>query len=111
MAWNKWGLMLAVCLAGCSGETPGSEASARKYFDSEFKKWMAGQENTVSTMMSEIQGHLNPIAFDIRSVVPDTPDFLAKAKGSELPGDWKEWPAYRFNVAIETKSQAGTPLK
>lgn len=106
-SWNVWGLMLAVCLIGCSAETVGTEAAARKHFDTEFKKWMAGQENSVSTIASI--GAKEPISFDIRSVVPDKPDFLAYDKAGELPKDWKTWPAYRFNVAIEWKSKAGTP--
>ena len=88
----------------------GSEAAARSYFDSEFKKWMAGATNTVSTMQSRINSHQEPISFDVRSVVDGEPDFLACQDTSKLPKDWKTWPAFRLNVAIEWKSQAGSPL-
>ena len=71
---------------------------------------MAGQENTVATMMSDIHGTLPPISYDIRSVVPDKPDFLAYDKAGELPKDWKSWPAYKVNAAIEWKSKGGAPV-
>jgi hypothetical protein len=71
---------------------------------------MAGEKNSVSTMKSRINLHQEPISYEIRSVVPDEPDFLAYDKSRELPKDWRSWPAFKLNVAIEWKSQAGTPL-
>ena len=110
MKWKVLGIMLTFLMVGCGGPTVGTERDARKFFDVEFRKWIAGEENQLATMMSKIQRHLSPISYDIRSVVPDKPDFLAKKEGSDLPSDWKEWPAFRFNVAIESKSEAGTPV-
>ena len=78
----------------------GSESAARNYFDSEIKKWMAGESNTVSTMQSRIQSLEEPISYDIRSVVDGDPDFLACQDAAKLPNDWKTWPAYKLNVAI-----------
>ena len=88
----------------------GSETAARNYFDSEIKKWMTGESNTVSTMQSRIQSLEEPISYDIRSVVDGDPDFLACQDAAKLPKDWETWPAYKLNVAIEWKSQAGSPL-
>jgi hypothetical protein len=51
-----------------------------------------------------------PISYDIRSVLDDEPDFLACEDTEKLPQNWRDWPAYRFNVAIEWKSTKGTPL-
>lgn len=102
-------VLIAAC--GCSGtNTPGSEGDARKHFSKEFEKWMADQDNEVSTMRFRTEKLLLPISYDIRSVVPDEPDpFATQAKEDGSP-DWKTWPAFRFNVAIEWKSQASTPL-
>lgn len=108
--------MLVVSTIGCSQQQQaGTEASARKFFDSEFQKWMAGQETEVSTMKSRIGNLKNPISYNIRSVVPDKPDVLAIAedynKNGEPKGDEGEWTAWKFNVAIEWESQAGTPVE
>lgn len=105
-----FGLIFAVGLIGCSAAADGTETAARSHFDGEFKKWMAGQENSVSTMLSRVGGLLEPISYDVRSVVTDEPDVLACQDAEKLPDDWKTWPAYRFNVAIEWKSKAGTPV-
>lgn len=108
--------MLVISTVGCSQQQPaGTEASARKFFDAEFQKWMAGQETKVSTMKSRIGNLKNPISYNIRSVVPDKPDVLAIAedynKNGEPKGDEGEWTAWKFNVAIEWESQAGTPVE
>ena len=76
----------------------------------EFKKWMAGQESSAATQKAKIRVLLDPISYDVRSVVTDEPHFAAFDDVEKLPEDWKTWPAYRFNVAIEWKSKAGTPL-
>ena len=117
--WHKLGVLLLILLCGCSGvstgSTAGTEALAREHFDAEFKKWMAGQENEVATMKSRLETLLAPISYDVRSVVPDKPDMVAVAadyskNGSptEVSGEWTAW---RFNVAIEWKSKAGTPVE
>ena len=108
--------LLLIVICGCStGSTPdGSEAAARDYFDAEFRKWIGGQETEVSTMMSQISGFKNPISYDVRSVVPDKPDALAIVadgrKFDEVQPEKEGWTAWKFNVAIEWESQAGTPL-
>ena len=53
-------LVVMICLCGCSADSPGTEAAARKHFDTEFKKWMAGQENSAATMTSKVRGLLDP---------------------------------------------------
>ena len=108
--WQCWSILAVSLLCGCMASQEGSETAARNYFDSEIKKWMAGESNTVSTMQSRIQSLEEPISYDIRSVVAGDPDFLACEDTSKLPKDWKTWPAYKLNVAIEWKSQAGSPL-
>lgn len=108
---RKLGLLLVVGMLGCSaGDKPGSEAAARKYFDGEFQKWIAGQENTITTMDFRTRALQTPLTYDVRSVATDKPDPLAFDKAGDLPNDWKLWPVYKFNVAIEWKSEAGTPL-
>ena len=97
-------------LAGCSSKTEGAEAAARKYFDNEFKTWMAGETSTVSTKRSQRMMLSPPISYDIRSIVPGEPDVLACQDTANLPKDWKSWPAFKLNVAIEWKSEDGTPL-
>ena len=108
--WHQCSFLVVLCLFGCSVNSPGTEAAARKHFDAEFKKWMAGQENTVSTMQSRISLHQEPISYDIRSVVSGDPDFLACQDAAKLPEDWRSWPAHKLNVAIEWKSKTGKPL-
>ena len=108
--WSRCLILFICCLSGCSGGTTGTESDARKYLDAEFQKWMAGKDNDVSTMKSRMQGHQDPISYEIRSVVADEPDILAYDETRDLPKDASDWPAFRFNVAIEKKSQAGTPL-
>ena len=108
------GMLILMGLAGCSqfgGAREGSEEAARAYLAAEFDKWIAGQKNEAETMSSRMQGLLAPLAYEFRSVVPDKPDFLANDKTEDLPDDWRSWPAYRFSVYIEWKSQAGTPLE
>lgn len=108
--WQSWCVLMVFCMCGCGTDSPGTEAAARKYYDAEFKKWMAGETNTVSTMKSRIGSLQEPISYDIRSIVTGEPDFLACQDAANLPKDWRTWPAYKLNVAIEWKSQAGTPL-
>lgn len=108
--WQRWCVLIVVCLGGCTANTAGSEADARNHFDSEFKKWMAGQVNTVSTFSSRTRGLSPPISYEIRSVVEDRPYWMACADISKPPKDLESWPAYKANVAIEWKSEAGTPL-
>jgi hypothetical protein len=100
--------LLLLILSGCS--PPGSQAEARKYFDQEFHKWMAGQKTDVSTMNSRMGLLKPPIAYNIRSIVTTEPDYGAY-QGDKLPEDWKTWPGYQFNVVIEWKSEANTPLE
>lgn len=109
--WHRWCVVgVVVWMLGCSANAPGTEVAARKYFGAEFNKWMAGEENTVSTMRSRTRLLQEPIGYDIRSVVADKPDFLACQDTAKLPEDWRTWPAFKFNVAIEWKSEAETPL-
>ena len=108
--WQYLSILAVSLLCGCMANQEGSEAAARNYLDSEFNKWMAGETNTVSTMKARINSHEEPISYDIRSVVDGDPDFLACEDASKLPKDWKTWPAYKLNVAIEWKSQAGSPM-
>lgn len=101
-------LLWLLILGGCS--SPGSEADARNYFNSEFQKWMAGQKTDVSTMDSRLSLHKPPISYNVRSVVRGEADYSAY-QGDKLPEDWKSWPAYQFNVVVEWKSEANTPLQ
>jgi len=111
---KRWvGLLLLFGVVGCSGcmgPRAGSEQAARAHVTVEFNKWLAGQKSQAETMDARLQRLSPPMAFEIRSVVPDEPDLMASAK-KETPSDWKSWPAFRFNVYIEWKSQANTPLK
>lgn len=101
-----------VLLSGCAApQSEGTEASARTYLAGEFQNWMANQPNSVSTMQSRITTALPPISYDIRSIVPDKPDVLAYDKSQKLPDDWKTWPAYRVNVAIEFRSTTDEPMQ
>lgn len=99
------------CGAGPGSPQAGSQAAAQDHFDSEFQKWIAGQESEATTMNFRIKALQAPISYDIRSITSDEPDPLAFDRSLELPENWKEWPAYKFNVAIEWKSEAGTPLE
>jgi hypothetical protein len=109
---NTWSfnrlVLLLLLLSGCS--SPGSEAEARKYFHQEFQNWIAGQKTEVSTMDSRLSLNKPPISYNIRSVVPDLANHGAY-QGDTLPEDWKSWPAFKLNVVIEWKSEAGTPLE
>ena len=105
-------VLFSLCLIplpGCGTGTAGSQQAAQSHCDAEFQKWMSGKRSEVTTMgyHSEM---LPPIGYDIRSITSDDPDPLAYDKTYELPANWREWPTYKFNVAIEWKSQAGSPM-
>lgn len=96
---------------GCSNlasEQAGSEMAALKYFDQEFGKWVARQDNDVTTIGG--LGHAPPVSYEVESIVPGRPFALAFEGGKELPDDFDSWPAYRLNVLIRWKSTAETPL-
>ena len=101
---------MIVSAVGCSTNTVGTESAARKYFQTEFQKWMAGETSAVATKRSQALLLAPPISYDIRSIVQGEPDFLASNHTGKLPADWKTWPAFKLNVAIEWKSEAGTPM-
>jgi len=106
--------LLLVGLVGCSklsGSQGGSEQAARAYMAAEFNKWIAGQKSEAETMKARLETRFPPLAYEVRTVVPDEPDFLVSDKKQGVSGDWRSWPAFRFNVYIEWKSEAGTPLK
>lgn len=105
-------LIALTMLCGCQGmTTPGTEAAARQHFSTEFQNWIAGQESEVATFRFKIQGLALPIGYSVRSVAKDKPDPLAFERSKGLPEGWEQWPAYKFNVAIEWKSKAGTPIE
>lgn len=110
---KSFSLLLAaiILIQGCGAGPEGSEQAARTYLEGEFNKWMSGQENEAATFKARLQSQVNPISYEIRSVVPGKPDPLAFAKPENLAKDWKEWPAYRFNVVYGSISQAGTPVE
>jgi len=108
MKWQRMCLLVVVSMLGCSSNTVGTEAAARKFFEAEFTKWMAGESSTVATRRST--GLSPPISFDIRSIVRGKPDFFACQDTTKIPRDWHDWPAFKFNVAIEWTSEAETPL-
>ena len=104
-------LLCLSLISGCGTGPVGSQAAAQAHFDSEFQKWIAGQESEVTTMDSRIKSLQAPISYDIRSITSDEPDPLAFDRSSKLPENWREWPAYKFNVATEWKSEAGSPME
>lgn len=108
--WQRVCLLVIVSMLGCSANTVGTESAARKYFDAEFQKWIAGETSAVATKRSQRMMLDPPISYDLRSIVPSEPDVLACQDTGNLPKDWKDWPAFKLNVAIEWKSEAGTPL-
>lgn len=110
MMWQRWCVLILVCLSGCTANSAGSEAAARNHFDSEFKKWIAGESSAVATKRSQRLLFAPPISYDLRSIVAGEPDFLACQDHDKLPKDWNTWPAFKLNVAIEWKSEEGTPL-
>ena len=109
MSGSRIVLCLLAVLMGCGGNPLGSEADARKHFAAEMTKWMAGQQSQVKTI--DGIGKVFPVRYDIRSVLPDEPDLFAHAEGKDISPNSKSFPAYRFNVAIEQKSERGTPLE
>ena len=107
------GILLLGVVAGCTGlgqVEEGSEEAARGHLAAEFDKWMAGQESEAMTMRGA--GLAPPVGYEFRSVVPDEPD-MAWAEGTDMQTvmDYDSWPAYRFNVYVEWRSQADTPLE
>lgn len=107
-------LLLLFGLVGCSrltGPQAGSEQAARAHLTAEFTKWIAGQKSEAETRKARLETRFPPLAYEVRSVVPDQPDFMAFDDKQDLPDDWRSWPAFRFNVYIEWKSEAGRPLK
>lgn len=101
-------ILVLSAMAGCGALTaPDSESAARSHLDKEFQKWIAGEASSVS--MIEAIGAV-PISYRVKSVVKDKPDSLSFNTEGDLPKGWENWPAYKFNVVAEFKSQAGTPL-
>ena len=85
----RWSLLAVLLMFGCWAKTEGTESAARKYFDAEFKKCMAGETNTVATKQSKWRLLAPPISHDVRSIVPGEPDLLACQDASKNPEDWK----------------------
>lgn len=105
-------VLLGLGLCGCSGASSqkGTESAARNYFHAEFQKWIAGESSAVATKQSQRLLLAPPISYDIRSIVRGEPDFFACQDTEKLPTDWHNWPAFKLNVAIEWKSEDGSPL-
>lgn len=102
-------LLCLSLISGCGSGPAGSQEAAESHFDNEFQKWIAGKDSEVGTMAYH-SGLQSPIGFDIRSITSDDPDPLAYDRSYDLPKNWREWPAYKFNVATEWKSEAGSPM-
>jgi len=110
MTGCRYLLLLSIAaFAGCSESPPGSEADARKHLAAEMTKWMSNQPSQLKTI--DGIGKVSPVSYDIRTVLPDEPDLFAHAEGKDISPNYKSYPAYRFNVAIEQKSEKGTPLE
>lgn len=111
--WKHYCLLVLIGFCGCSAASrEGSEAAARDYFYDEFHKWVSGQESDLETLESKLGTYKDPLSFDIRSVVPDTPDVLVIAENYSKNGATsadEKWAAWRFNAVIEWKSVAGAP--
>lgn len=103
-------VLLPIILTGCGSGSTGSEQAAKTHFQNEFQKWIGGKASEVTTMDYRL-GLQPPIGYDIRSITTDDPDPLAFDSSGDLPKNWREWPAYKFNVAIEWKSQEGSPME
>lgn len=103
--------LLLLSLLGCQnaggpqGSKEGSEEAARAFVKSEFDKWMGDQECQVRKQQVELFDYLPPVAYEIKSMIPDKPDPLAFKNG--IPDGYTECPAYRVNVDIEFKSRTG----
>jgi hypothetical protein len=82
-------------LMGCA---EGTESSAKSFFDGEFKKWVVGQPNAISSTASG-----TPVGYSFQSVAPDEPNFMAHEPSQEIPANWKSFPAYRLNVSLKSK--------
>lgn len=108
--WQAVWLLAMVLIVGCSTNSVGTESAARRYFDVEFQKWIAGETTAVVTKRSQRLLLAPPISYDIRSIVRGEPDFLACQDTAKLPADWKTWPAFKLNVAVEWKSEEGSPM-
>ncbi len=110
MKWHSTWLLVMTLMVGCSTNPAGTEAAARSFFQSEFQKWIAGESSAVATKESQRQLLAPPISYDIRTIVRGEPDFFACQDTAKLPSDWNTWPAFKLNVAIEWKSEDGSPL-
>jgi hypothetical protein len=106
----RWSVLAVVLMFGCSAKTEGTESAARKYYDAEFKKWVGEETSAVATKRSQRMLLAPPISYDIRSIVRGEPDFLACQDVAKLPPDWKNWPAFKLNVALEWKAEDGSPM-
>ncbi len=110
MNWQGVWLLAMALMVGCSTNPVGTESAARNFFDAEFQKWIAGESSAVATKRSQRMMLAPPISYDIRSVARSEPDLLACQDTAKLPADWKTWPAFKLNVAIEWKSEDGSPM-
>ncbi|NLX95114.1 MAG: hypothetical protein GXY83_02945 [Rhodopirellula sp.] len=109
-----WVAFLLGGLAGCSqpGQVEdGSETAARAHLAAELDKWMADQETEAMTIRGARLAP--PIGYEFRSVVPEKPEVGAWADGTDIKTvtDYESWPAYRFNVCMEWRSQADTRME
>ncbi len=89
--------LFLVSLQGCG--SPDSESSANQKLQAEINKWMAGEKSEASTMESRVNSGAPPVGYQIKSVVGQKARYIAHAG-----------PDYRFNIDVEYKSEAGTPL-
>lgn len=108
--WHSICLLVMAVMVGCSTNPVGTEAAARSFFQAEFQKWIAGESSAVATKQSQRLLLAPPISYDIRSIVRGEPDFFACQDTEKLPADWQTWPAFKLNVAIEWKSEDGSPM-
>lgn len=105
-----WILLMILTSSGCTAPIadPSSEQAARRYFNAEFQKWIAGEKTDLKTIGTS--GNSPPISYDIRSVVPTEPSWMAYSDG-QMPIETKGWVGYQFNVVTEWESQAERPIE
>ncbi len=114
---NVVAMIVVLTLLGCqkgstqNGATSTSKDAAVQHLSSEIEAWMNGHESDAKSLDALVDGFQHPIAFEVKSVLDEKPSPLATASDADFPLDWKTWPAYRVNVALEFQSQSGGSIK
>ncbi len=91
-----------------SATAEGDKGDAIAHLEKHLEYWMANSKSDAATITDFSAGP--PVAYTIKSTVPDKAERIMLVGMGKLSDDWQTWPCYKINVAIEWPSAAGNPV-